>query len=306
VQALIFSIEHQRQPMNFGKAVIVGCLKNSAIFLPKVIQNFELIASLFDEVAFIFIENDSIDQTKQLINEWGRKYPRFKLYSLDGLDAYESNRTMRLEIARNAYINAIQQDSDLHGFEHVIVMDMDDRGAFPIRHEDLTEALNFLRQQKNRAAVFANQSVKYYDLWALRHPQLCPFDFWHEVLKKALELGTDQEAFDAVYAGMPKRIPTDSPPIQVESAFGGLGIYKMNFILNNKSRYIGHEFKYFINDGIIFSKLQTCEHVSFHQGISAQNGDMFILPFLVNSDQDTSFNPSAYRSMIVKNTSENL
>jgi glycosyltransferase involved in cell wall biosynthesis len=286
--------------MNFGKAVIVGCVKNSANFLPSVIQNLEKIASLYKEIAFIFIENDSVDKTKQLIKTWGRNYPKFKLFSLDGLDAYEKNRTMRLEIARNAYISAIQQDHALHSFDHVIVMDMDDRGAYPLEREGLLKALSFLNQQQSHAAVFANQSVKYYDLWALRHPQLCPFDFWHEVLKKALELGTDQEAFDAVYASVPKRIPTDALPIQVDSAFGGLGVYKMNFILGNKARYTGHEYKYFINDEIIFSKLQTCEHVSFHQGISAQNGLMYILPYLINSNQDTSFNASAYRTMIVQ------
>ena len=99
---------------------------------------------------------------------------------------------------------------------------------------------------------------------------------------------------------MPKRIPVDTPPIQVESAFGGLGIYKMRYVLNNKSRYVGHEYKYFIDEAMVFSKLQTCEHVSFHQGIAAQGGQMFILPYLVNSDQDTEFNPSAFRSMVIQ------
>ncbi len=286
--------------MTFGKAVIVGCLKNSAEFLPYVFQNLEKLASLFEEVAFIFIENDSSDATKALITNWGNTQAKFKLFSLDGLDQYEKNRTPRLEIARNAYINAIQQDHTLHSFDHMIVMDMDDRGAYPLRMEALTSSLKFLNERQERAAVFANQSVKYYDLWALRHPQLCPFDFWHEVLAQALHVSSDQEAFDKVYAKVPKCIPVDTPPIQVESAFGGLGIYKMNFVLNNKARYIGHEYKYFVGESMVFSKLQTCEHVSFHQGISTQGGQMFILPYLVNSDQDTGFNPSAFRTIVIQ------
>ena len=286
--------------MKFGRAVIVGCLKNSADFLPKVIKNLENIATCFSEVAFIFIENDSKDLTKESISAWGAKQSQFKLFSLDGLDNYEKNRTIRLEIARNAYINAIKQDKSLHSFEYMIVIDMDDRGAHSIELDALSSALNFLKQQDSHAAVFANQSIKYYDLWALRHPQLCPFDFWHEVLAESLQLSSDEEAFNKVYAKVPKCIPIDTPPIEVESAFGGLGVYKMPFVLNNKSRYIGYEYKYFVSESIFFSKLQTCEHVSFHRGISAQGGHMFILPYLINSDQDTSFIPSAFRTIIIK------
>jgi hypothetical protein len=286
--------------MKFGKAVIVGCLKNSSEFLPRVFLNLEKLASCFTEVSFIFIENDSVDATKATISAWGAKQSRFKLFSLDGLDNYETNRTVRLEIARNAYINVIQQDKTFQNYDHLIVMDMDDKAVHPLDLDALSSALIFLNEDKENAAVFANQPTKYYDLWALRHPNLCPFDFWHEVLAQALIVGSDQEAFDRVYANVPKCIPVDMPPIQVESAFGGLGIYKMNFVLNNKFRYIGQEFKYFVGESLVFSKLQTCEHVSFHQGITAQGGQMFILPYLVNSDQDTGFNPSAFRTIVIQ------
>lgn len=283
-----------------GRCVVVGCLKNSSEFLFPVINNLEKISGLFDDVSFIFVENDSIDSTKSIISAWGRNQKRFKMYSLDGLDQYEKNRTLRLEIARNAYISAIKQDKSLHSFEYMIVMDMDDRGAYPLNADLVSKALEFLDQKSEHAAVFANQPVKYYDLWALRHPQLCPFDFWHEVLMQALHFPSDQEAFEEVYSKLPKCIPVDMPPIKVESAFGGLGIYKMNYVLNNKAHYIGHEYKYFVGESMVFSKLQTCEHVSFHRGILAQGGQMFILPYLVNSDQDTGFNPSAFRTIIIQ------
>lgn len=283
-----------------GKCVVVGCLKNSSVFLPSVFENLEKIAALFDEVSFIFIENDSLDPTKSVLAKWGQAQKSFKMFNLDGLDNYESNRTLRLEIARNAYISAIQQDKAFHHFDYMIVIDMDDRGAYPLNKDSMISALEFLEKKPEHAAVFANQPVKYYDLWALRHPQLCPFDFWHEVLSTALHVSSDQEAFDQVYNKVLKSIPIDMGPIEVESAFGGLGIYKICFVLNNKSRYIGHEYKYFIGESMVFSKLQTCEHVSFHQGISSQGGQMFILPYLVNSDQDTGFNPSAFRTIVIQ------
>ena len=286
--------------MKFGKVIIVGCVKNSEKYLPNVFKNLEKITSLYNESAYIFIENDSIDRTKEELRMWGEMQANFRLYSMDGLDEYEKNRTVRLEIARNAYISAIKKDARLHDYDHMVVIDMDDRGSYPLEIKEIYKALCYLDNEINVAAVFANQSIKYYDLWALRHPQLCPFDFWHEVLDRALEGKTDQEAFNSVYENILKRIPIDSLPIQVESAFGGLGIYKLKYVLSNKSRYIGHEYRYFIGDGMAFNNFQTCEHVSFHNGISQQGGKMFILPYLINSEQDTFFNPSAFRTMIIQ------
>ena len=179
-------------------------------------------------------------------------------------------------------------------------MDMDDRGAYPLSLDAVKAALMFLNEKVERAAVFANQLIRYYDLWALRHPQLCPFDFWHEVLDHALQGKTDQAAFDAVYTQVLKRVPHDMEPIEVESAFGGLGIYKMNYVVNNKMRYIGRLCRYINGAPMGFVELQTCEHVTFHQGISALGGKMFIMPQLINSNQDSSFNPSAYRTLTIQ------
>lgn len=288
--------------MASGRAVIVGCLKNSEQFLPSVFLNLQKLASLYEEVAYVFVENDSRDLTKQILKEWGAQQKSFQLISFDGLDAYETHRTVRLEIARNAYIHAVISNPSFHDFDELIVMDMDDRGSFPLNEDHLSHALSFLRQESQRAAVFANQPMRYYDLWALRHPQLCPFDFWHEVLRAALKLPTDQAAFDAVYSKIPHRFAADSEPIQVESAFGGLGIYKMKFIRDNKSRYIGHEFLYLDAEPMNFTKLQTCEHVSFHAGISAQGGELYILPYLINSVDDTSFLPAAYKTILIRSS----
>ena len=72
--------------MKFGKVVIAGCLKNSASFLPRVLYNIEGIAQLFDDVAYVFVENDSTDETKSITGQWGEKLARFSLLNMDGLD----------------------------------------------------------------------------------------------------------------------------------------------------------------------------------------------------------------------------
>jgi hypothetical protein len=65
------------------------------------------------------------------------------------------------------------------------------------------------------------------------------------------------------------RIPQTSPWIQVDSAFGGLGIYK--------ARILG-SVEYPTATGDI-----QCEHVIFHEELVNQGHSLFINPSLVNA-----------------------
>jgi len=282
-------------------AVIAGCIKNAEKFLENVLQNISSIAEHYDEVAYIFVENDSTDKSKDILKKWGSKQENFHLINFDGLDAYEKNRTIRLEIARNAYIYFLLNDPKLISFDELIVMDMDDRGCFPIDHSQFISARTFLNSKNEIAGLFANQLNSYYDLWALRHKEFCPFDFWHKVLENSLSGLSDEEAFNLVKIIVPDFFSAELKPILVDSAFGGLAIYKIKYIRTNKSRYIGHLFKFFGTNesNIFFSKLQTCEHVSFNQGITEQGGELYIFPSLINSNEITSFIPSSFRTLLI-------
>ena len=60
--------------------------------------------------------------------------------------------------------------------------------------------------------------------------------------------------------------------IEVDSAFGGLGIYKIDFLRG--LRYKG------LND----HGEELCEHVPFHKAIKANGGRIFINPSLINAE----------------------
>jgi hypothetical protein len=281
--------------------VVVGSLKNSSIYLEKIFLNFQIFEKIFNKVAYVFVENDSKDDTKKKLSEWGNKKDSFKLISFDGLDTYEPNRTIRLEITRNAYITFIKQNFNyFQEYGYLIMMDMDDISTFRLNENSITNSIKFLSSCNKNAGIFANQLHNYYDLWALRHDELCPFDFWHEVLLHALQGKSDEEAFQEVFNLVPKNFSINSDPIQVDSAFGGLGIYKMKYILENKSKYRGYDHLFYFNDTPNFTKLQTCEHVSFNLGMKSIGGKLFIYPQLINADSKTFFNPSAFRSLIIK------
>src|SRR5215475_4472132 len=106
------------------RAVFAGCVKNCAHHLPAVLRNVERLRWLFDEAAFVFVENDSTDATKAILNRWGNGKPNFFLINLDGLDAIKQ-RTVRLEIARNIYLDFVRGNAALAAYDYLIVLDFD-------------------------------------------------------------------------------------------------------------------------------------------------------------------------------------
>lgn len=284
-----------------SKIIFAGAVQNSEKYLPSIFGNIENLSKLFSEVGYIFIENDSTDNTKQLIKDWGHGKPNFHLISLDGLKEV-SIRTIRLEMIRNAYLETIRYYAELRNFNYLAIMDMDDVGTYLIDAKEATKAVEFLEVSPSRAAVFANQRGTYYDMWALRHPFICPSDIWECVLDYAIEKNcSDEVAFSQTFE---KRIITfeeSMEPMKVDSAFGGFGMYKMKYVLNNPNPYLGSKTKIVpLDDGTLcYAKWQTCEHVHFHAGIRSQGGEMYIYPSLINGvNFGLSFPPSAFRGML--------
>ena len=266
-----------------------------------MLKNLENISKLASEVSYVFIENDSTDTTKADLNAWGADKLNFNLISLDGLNQIPV-RTLRLEIIRNTYLELIKTDSKLRSFDFMVVLDMDEVNSYQIDSNNFADALIFLNSSTLRAAVFANQKGTYYDLWALRSNELCPVDVWQEVLDYAhAHKVSDEEAFSKTFANRVFNLENYKEPIEVNSAFGGLGIYKMKFILDNVNPYLGSRIKILRNDSgqIQFLRTQVCEHVHFHDGIRSQLGSLYIFPSLINGiSPKISFNPSFFRSLL--------
>ena len=269
------------------KIVFVGLAQNCAQHLPAALRNIDNMAILASSAAFLFLENDSTDNTKAILNAWGNNRANFTLLNFDGLNGV-GVRTVKLEILRNAYVECLRNYQNFKEYDYAILIDMDDMATWPVDISELDKAIKFIDSDPQAAAVFANQLGSYYDIWALRHKTLCPGDAWEEVMdyKNSHPAVSDEEAFNQTFK---KRIPTFSPtekPIEVDSAFGGLGIYRMSYILKNPNPYLGSKIKSIPADNGIFkiSRRQFCEHVHFNAGIRAQGGRLFVWPSLINGE----------------------
>jgi glycosyltransferase involved in cell wall biosynthesis len=283
------------------RVIFAGAVQNAECYLPGVLRNIENLSTLFYEVGYIFIENDSTDNTKKILNDWGINKSYFQLISLDGLKDIPI-RTLRLELIRNTYIEVIRYNSELSCFDYLIILDMDNVGMYLINIEEASNAIDFLSSSTTRAAVFANQKGTYYDMWALRLTSQCPCDVWEEVLDYAIKYNcSDEVAYSQTFSKRIFSIEESLSPIKVNSAFGGFGIYKMKFILNNPNPYLGSKIKIIPlgNGKPYYARWQVCEHVHFHLGIKNQGGEMYIYPKLINGvNHDRSYPPSAFRMLL--------
>jgi hypothetical protein len=276
------------------KIVFAGCARDCAAPLPAVLANIETIAGWLGGSAFIFVEDNSKDDTRQILAEWCGRRAHAHILSSPPKSAASSIRSVRVGAARNTYLAFAREQ--FGAFDDLVMMDMDYVSTSPIGREQFTRALEFLDLGRDRAAVFGNCLGTYYDMWAFRHPVICPDDPWAEIGDYVCAHGvTDEEAFAQTFAKRIFHIPPDEEPLEVESAFGGFGIYKFDYIRRNPRTYSCLSRR--TVRGETYGWV-SCEHVSFHAGLRALGGRLFVLPYLINCHGGPQFfTPSRWRNM---------
>lgn len=253
--------------MNFNvKVLVAGLIKNGGKELPERILKLNEIFSIFTEVEWLVIESDSDDQTlENLIKLNKSKNINLNFESLGMLSPTIPIRTERIAYCRNQYVKKFKNDFKFKDFDYLIVCDLD--GV----NDDLTsEALLSCFKRNDWDACFANQVHAYYDIWALRAVNWCTNDCWKEA-EFLIKMGINSSFANifSIYSKMIE-IPKGNEWIPVQSAFGGLGIYKAEKIKNFE--YLGID-----SDG-----KEICEHISFNFSIANNGGKLFINPALIN------------------------
>lgn len=221
---------------------------------------------VFTSVEWLVVESDSQDGTLDQLTEIARRIPHFRYLSLGALQPKLPLRTERLAYCRNAYLDEFRSNSNYSAIDYLVVADLD--GA----NELLTAAaVSSCWSRSDWEGCTANQRGRYYDIWALRHPTWCPTDCWQDH-RALVARGMDHErARERVIYSRMRAISEQSPWVAVESAFGGLGIYRRSAI--GAAQYIG----------LGPEGEEVCEHVAFHRTIRSNGARLYINPALINS-----------------------
>jgi FkbM family methyltransferase len=246
--------------------LVVGIVKDCAHQLSADLERLSNALSKFRSRSWLLIESDSTDRTLQALEQARGTADNFRFISLGHLGAQYPARTDRMALCRNAYVDEIRISSLYRNIDYVVVADFD---GLNTHVSETSIASCFASRDWDVCA--ANQDAPYYDIWALRHRDWCPVDCWaqYNFLRRFI---VDEKVakYVAVYSKMAV-IPQGSPWIEVDSAFGGLAIYKKK--LFSCSSY----------DGVDDRGEQVCEHVAFHQSLRQQGYRIFINPQLINA-----------------------
>jgi hypothetical protein len=245
---------------------VVGLVRDGQATLEAALDRLEAALPRGRSVHWCIVESDSSDNSAELLSRLAGQRQRFTALSLGTLRECLPLRTARIAHCRNAYLAWLREATGRAPISHVVVADLD--GVI-----DRLDAVGLAScwHRDDWAACTANVDGPYYDIWALRHRLWCPGDCWREFdFLERLSGNADRARFAAVYSRM-IRVPPETEWIEVESAFGGLALYRTEALLG--ARYIGLD-----SDG-----REVCEHVALHAQIRAAGGRVWINPRLLAS-----------------------
>ena len=247
-----------------NQILIVGILRNCSSTLEKDIATLSSAFADF-EVSFFFVESDSQDSTVLLLERLKFELNSFSFVSLGNVESVIPNRIERISHCRNVYLEELRTRTHTTETEFTVIVDMDgiNQGLSKIGVESSFNLANW-------SVCCANQRGPYYDIYALRATdwnvhnlsdsyrmylvkyKFHAFAFYFSVIHKMLKF-------------------RGSIPIEVDSAFGGLAIYRTSSIINlsYSPRNMEGEIE--------------CEHVSLHRSIRNEGGRIIINPKLINS-----------------------
>ena len=241
----------------------------------EILRIEEHVLKIFTAVDFFVVESDSIDNTEEVLTRISTKKRNFQFLSLGKLANEIPGRIERLRYCRNYYVNFVRQSVGKDKPDFVMIVDFDIKN----HALDLTPLAN-LMTEKWWDGLFANQKGPYYDIYALRKEGWVEDDCFKRYRELARQMPAKKAKKEAVWSQM-RRIPRDKELIEVESAFGGLGVYR---------RRVFENFDYApLNE----QNADESEHVSLHKKIVNSGGKLFIVPAMTNFSY-SPHNLSAY------------
>jgi muconolactone delta-isomerase len=249
-------VEYGRVEARRQKLAVVSICRNAMPYLANTLRLVDELAGLWRDCSFYVFENDSTDETANVLDDFSiRQWVTIKHDTLGGEDSrgFEPERTARLAKCRTKcqeWVRGSAADAN-----YVMTLDTDPQGGFSV--EGVLNSLgwfcemlgeSFHRREPGAMAshsLFVRKEergygVAAYDAWAAR------LSWWED--------RRDHAWFHML---MP---PVGSSPIPMNSAFGGLCLYRREAYLAGV--YEGGD----------------CEHVPFHKAMQKAGYQLFMNP----------------------------
>jgi len=240
--------------------VICGCCRNVERYIERNLFIINEIGKRFFDYKVIIYENDSTDNTRQLLITCKNEKTEFIFENNVAI----SNRTERIAHCRNKILEIV--NSKYLNYDYMLMLDLDD----VLYQGNLQNTIHscFLYKAEQWDAMFANCNTKYYDIYALRKKNYLMSCCWNNVNVLKQKGIPHNMAYNECIDKFIINYPANGKLIPVISAFGGAGLYKMSVIKGVK--YIGVEPTHVDN--------QICEHVPFNTTLYNNGRKLYINP----------------------------
>ena len=237
---------------------VVFCIpvRNESSNLKSLFKTLDKLNLKFEDYFIIFVESDSSDNSSDLIKKYLERRKGVLINkNLQGIE----NRVMRLAISRNEYLNFIKNDQSLRTYDLMIVLDCGGvNGSLTAK-----KIKNAILENENSIGIFPTQKFLYYDIWTLRIDNIINYDCFEELFKSYKKNSKIRKIFfNLIGKFLFINFIIKTKKINVISAYGGMGIYKLNKVI---------DFTYDSNNG------KNCEHVEFNKQIYKKYGNCLVL-----------------------------
>jgi hypothetical protein len=241
-----------------AKICFLSIARNAMPHLTNTLSLLEEAAAPFRESRFYVFENDSVDGTDAALDEFAarRKWVTVEHATLNRPDlrGFEEDRTIALAEYRNrcrAWAAANAADC-----AYFAVLDLDPQGGFSPGGvaNSVGWLAHYASDSRKHPAGMASMSLyaQFGDNGELR---LAQYDAW----AARLNWWEDRRDHMWFHAMLP---PVGSEPIQLNSAFGGLTVYRRDAFLADGVEYVGGD----------------CEHVGLHRSMRRAGFYMYLNP----------------------------
>jgi uncharacterized protein YpmB len=237
-----------------------GTVKNVEPYIDSILKHIDQCGKKFKSYSLVIYENDSTDNTRKILMD--NKKDNYHYIFEEGIT--EQRRTIRLANGRNKLVEKVKELNQKGEYTYFILMDMDDRNSSGKFIDSIDTCFKY--HYNDWDVLTGNQTKKYYDTWALRKNGLIDYDCWGEYFKPT----TSEEKKEEINHIIENTVFEKNGLLEVDSAFGGIAIYKIEAI--NDCKYIG-EYK---NNEYPEHNNELCEHVEFHKCIKNNGGKIFI------------------------------
>lgn len=284
--------------MKTKKVAICSTVRDCAKALIRNISVIEKLRKCFIESYVVIVENDSRDNTKNILNTWSKDSKKVYVLSEDlgvptipkkcpdGANPFFSvHRIGLMAKYRNQYLDLLEENPEV---DYVIVVDLD------IHAISLDGIANTFGQPVQWHAVSSNgRNIFRKDLYIIFH-------FWRGHIYfdtyAFRELGDERpqtEEMMSAYQMLLKPLKKGMPMIRVASSFGGLAVYQYNAI---KDIRYGCQKN---NDNKVAAE---SEHVFFHKEMAQNSYDLIYLnpSQIVHYDTYTNYIKTSPTKLIQK------